>query len=111
MIDVACSRFNLKLADERVVNESEIQYELSKMINMPLEQVAETESHNLATLQDKLEEEVYGQDLAVTEVVDKIMVAQSGLKPENKPIGSFVFMGPTWYQVATFRHVGIPRET
>ena len=46
-------------------------------------------------MQNKLEEEVYGQDLAITEVVDKIMVAQAGLKSENKPIGSFVFMGPT----------------
>ena len=95
LVDLACSRFNLKLADERVVTEREIQYELSKVIQMPEEVVAETESQNLSTLQDKLEEEVYGQDLAITEVVDKIMVAQAGLKSENKPIGSFVFMGPT----------------
>jgi ATP-dependent Clp protease ATP-binding subunit ClpA len=95
LIDVACSRFNLKLADERVVNESSIQFELSKMVNIPEEVVSETESHNLATLQGKLQEEVYGQDLAIQEVVDKIVVAQAGLKSENKPIGSFVFMGPT----------------
>jgi ATP-dependent Clp protease ATP-binding subunit ClpA len=95
LIDVACSRFNLKLADERIVAEREIQYELSKMVNIPEEQVAETESHNLATLQDKLQADVFGQDLAVQEIVDKIMVAQAGLKSENKPIGSFVFMGPT----------------
>jgi ATP-dependent Clp protease ATP-binding subunit ClpA len=95
LIDVACSRFNLKLADERVIGEREIQFELSKMINLPEEQVAETESHNLATLQDKLQAEVYGQDLAVQEIVDKIIVSQAGLKSPNKPIGSFVFMGPT----------------
>jgi ATP-dependent Clp protease ATP-binding subunit ClpA len=95
LIDVACSRFNLKLADERVIGEREIQFELSKMINLPEEQVAETESHNLATLQDKLQNEVYGQELAVQEIVDKIIVAQAGLKSPNKPIGSFVFMGPT----------------
>ena len=95
LIDLACSRFNLKLADDRVVTEREIQFELSKMINIPEEVVSETESHNLATLQDKLQEEVFGQDLAVQEVVDKIIVAQAGLKPENKPVGSFVFMGPT----------------
>lgn len=95
LIDLACSRFNLKLADERVVTEREIQYELAKMVNLPEEQVMETESNNLSTLQDKLQAEVFGQDLAVQEVVDKIMVAQAGLKPENKPIGSFVFMGPT----------------
>jgi len=95
LIDLACSRFNLKLADERVVNEREIQHELARVIQMPDEVVSESESHNLASLQDKLQTEVYGQDLAVQEVVDKIMVAQAGLKPENKPIGSFVFMGPT----------------
>jgi ATP-dependent Clp protease ATP-binding subunit ClpA len=95
LIDLACSRFNLKLADERVVTEREIEHELSKVVQMPEEIIAETQSEGLATLQDKLQEEVYGQDLAVQEVVDKIIVAQAGLKPENKPIGSFVFMGPT----------------
>ena len=95
LIDLACSRFNIKLADERIVTEREIQFELSKVVNLPEEQIMETESNSLSTLQQKLEAEVYGQDTALTEVVDKIMVAQAGLKPENKPIGSFVFMGPT----------------
>jgi ATP-dependent Clp protease ATP-binding subunit ClpA len=95
LIDLACSRFNLKLADERVITEREIQYELAKVVQMPEEVISEQESSNLATLQTKLQDEVFGQDLAVQEVVDKIMVAQAGLKSENKPIGSFVFMGPT----------------
>lgn len=95
LIDCACSRFNLKLDDNRVISEAEIQHELAKMINLPEEQVMEAESDNLAHLQTRLEEEVYGQDTALTEVVDKIIVAQAGLKQENKPIGSFVFMGPT----------------
>ena len=38
---------------------------------------------------------MYGQDKAIEEIVDKILVAQAGLKIENKPTGSFVFMGPT----------------
>jgi len=95
LIDLACSRFNLKLSDERIIGEREIQFELAKMVQMPEEKIMETESSNLASLQDNLQKEVYGQDLALTEVVDKIMVAQAGLKSENKPIGSFVFMGPT----------------
>jgi ATP-dependent Clp protease ATP-binding subunit ClpA len=95
LIDLACSRFNLKLADDRVIAEKDIQFEISKLVNLPEEQVMETESSNLANLQDNLQKEVYGQDLAVQEVVDKIVVAQAGLKSENKPIGSFVFMGPT----------------
>jgi len=95
LIDCACSRFNLKLADDRVIGEDEIQFELAKMIQMPAEQIAETESSNLANLDEQLKQEVYGQDVAIQEVVDKILVSRAGLKSDNKPIGSFVFMGPT----------------
>ena len=96
LIDVACSRFNLKMPDsERVVNSESIRFELAKMVKIPEEVVAEQESEGLVNLQAQLSKEVYGQDTALQEVVDKIVVAQAGLKPENKPIGSFVFMGPT----------------
>jgi ATP-dependent Clp protease ATP-binding subunit ClpA len=95
LIDLACSRFNLKLADERVVNEASIQFEMAKMIQIPEEQIAEQEAGNLANLEGQLKQEVYGQDSAITEIVDKILVARAGLKAENKPVGSFVFMGPT----------------
>ena len=65
------------------------------MIKMPEEQVAEKETENLANLEDNLKKSVYGQDKAIEGIVDKILVAQAGLKPDDKPIGSFVFMGPT----------------
>ena len=95
LIDLACSRFNLKLADERVVDEAGIQFEIAKMIQMPVEQIAEQESTNLANLEGQLQQEVYGQESAITEIVDKILVSRAGLKPDNRPIGAFVFMGPT----------------
>jgi len=96
LIDVACSRFNLKEhAGDKIVSASEIQFELAKIINLPEEQVAEKETENLAHLEDNLKKSVYGQDSAIEGIVDKILVAQAGLKPDNKPIGSFVFMGPT----------------
>ena len=95
LIDCACSRFNIKLVETRTIGEAEIQFELARMIQMPEEQIAETESNNLANLDTQIAAEVYGQDAAITELVDKILVARAGLKSENKPIGSFVFMGPT----------------
>jgi ATP-dependent Clp protease ATP-binding subunit ClpA len=95
LIDCACSRFNISGNTTRVVNESSIQFELAKMLNVPAEQIAEQESENLATLDQNIKSEVYGQETAITEIVDKILVARAGLKSENKPIGSFVFMGPT----------------
>jgi len=95
LIDLACSRFNLKLADERVINEREIQFELAKLTTIPEEQVMEAESVSLSKLHGNLMADVYGQDTAIEEIVDRIVVAQAGLKVANKPVGSFVFMGPT----------------
>ena len=97
LLDVACSRFKLSNTPEgeRTVGEEQIQFELGKMINLPAEQVAEKESGNLMNLGKNIKRVVYGQDEAVNEVVDKILVSQAGLKPEDKPVGAFVFMGPT----------------
>ena len=95
LIDLACSRFNLKMTGPRTVGESEIQFELAKVVNIPAEVVAEQESNTLSNIEDQLKKEVYGQDHAITEVVDKILVSRAGLKPDNRPVGAFVFMGPT----------------
>ena len=96
LIDVACSRFKVNnQLENKIVNEDNIQFELAKMINLPEEQVKERESENLANLEHNLKNVVYGQDQAIEDIVDKILVAQAGLKSENKPVGSFVFMGPT----------------
>jgi ATP-dependent Clp protease ATP-binding subunit ClpA len=95
LIDVACSRFNISGSKNKIVGVNEIQFELSKIANLPEDAVKEKESENLANLEKNLKSEVYGQEDAIIEVVDKIHVAQAGLKSDNKPIGSFVFMGPT----------------
>jgi ATP-dependent Clp protease ATP-binding subunit ClpA len=95
LIDVACSRFNIRASDTKIVDVAEIQFELAKMVNLPEDTVKEKESENLANLEKNLKGEVYGQDTAIDEIVDKILVAQAGLKSDNKPVGSFVFMGPT----------------
>ena len=96
LIDVACSRFKVRDQEEnKIVDADNVQFELAKMVKLPEDQVKEKESENLAHLEDNLKNVVYGQDKAVEDIVDKILVAQAGLKNENKPVGSFVFMGPT----------------
>lgn len=100
IIDCAAARYKLKddPAEEgvdQVVDVEQITYELSKMINMPLETVAQKESKNLSDLEDKMKAVIYGQDTAVDSLLDKIFVAQAGMKAPNKPIGSFLFLGPT----------------
>ena len=95
LIDLACSRFNLTNAEDKVVTAKGIEFELAKVVKLPAETVSQTETDNLANLEKNLKKVVYGQDDAIDGIVDKILVSQAGLKPDDKPIGSFVFMGPT----------------
>jgi ATP-dependent Clp protease ATP-binding subunit ClpA len=96
LIDIACSRFKVRNQKEnRTVDTENIQVELAKMIKVPEEQVKEQETENLVNLERNLKGNVYGQDTAIEQIVDKILVAQAGLKADNRPVGSFVFMGPT----------------
>jgi ATP-dependent Clp protease ATP-binding subunit ClpA len=100
IIDCACARYKLKDDESmegitQIVDIEQVTYELSKMINMPLETVAQKESKNLADLDTQMKGVVYGQDSAVDTLLDKIFVSQAGMKAPNKPIGSFLFLGPT----------------
>lgn len=100
ILDCASARYKLKDEEtmegiDQIVDIEQVTYELSKMINMPLETVAQKESKNLAELETGMKAAVYGQDSAVDTLLDKIFVAQAGMKHPNKPIGSFLFLGPT----------------
>jgi ATP-dependent Clp protease ATP-binding subunit ClpA len=100
ILDCAAARYKLKDEEgmegiEQIVDIEQVTYELSKMINMPLETVAQKESKNLSELEGGMKAAVYGQDKAVETLLDKIFVAQAGMKHPNKPIGSFLFLGPT----------------
>ena len=100
IIDCASARYKLKDDEsmegvEQIVDIEQVTYELSKMINMPLETVTQKESKNLSDLDQQMKGVVYGQDNAVEGLLDKIFVSQAGMKSPNKPIGSFLFLGPT----------------
>ena len=95
LIDLACSRFKINENEERIVTAEKIEFELAKIVNIPAETVSQKETDNLKNLEKNLKASVFGQDDAIESIVDKILVAQAGLKPEDKPVGSFVFMGPT----------------
>jgi len=100
IIDCASARYKLKRTSEEdnvteIVDLEQINFELSRMVNLPKETVAQTESTRLARLEENMKATVFGQDNAIDNVLDKIFVAQSGFKTPNKPVGSFLFLGPT----------------
>ena len=95
LIDCACSRLNIITDKKRIISEQDVQFELSKMINIPVNQIMEIETETVVNLKEKLESEIFGQNEAIEEVINIVTIAQAGLKLDAKPVGSFVFMGQT----------------
>lgn len=86
------NRRNLKL---KVVGEEEIADILSSWTSIPVSKLAAEESERLVNLEDVLHERVIGQDEPVKAVARAVRRARAGLKDPKRPIGSFIFLGPT----------------
>ncbi len=77
------------------VTENEISQIVAKWTGIPVAKLVEGEREKLLKLEDELHKRVIGQDEAVTAVSNAVIRARAGLKDEKKPIGSFIFLGPT----------------
>ena len=78
-----------------VVTENDIAKIVSKLTNIPLNKIAEGEKEKVLHLKETLEKRVIGQDEAIKLVSNAIIRQRAGIKDQNKPIGSFLFLGPT----------------
>ena len=77
------------------VTEEDIARIVAKWTNIPVQKLVSGEKEKLLNLEENLKKRVIGQDEAVKVVSDAIIRARSGIKDPNRPIGSFIFMGPT----------------
>ncbi len=79
----------------REVTEEEIAEIVSAWTGIPVSRMIETEKHKLLVLEERLHQRVVGQDEAVTAVANAVRRSRSGLQDPHRPIGSFIFLGPT----------------
>ncbi|MBB6100075.1 ATP-dependent Clp protease ATP-binding subunit ClpA [Deinobacterium chartae] len=82
-------------ARRRTLGASQVEAVVAKMARLPLGQVSAHVQQSLATLEEDLRAGVFGQDRAVQVLADAVKLSRAGLRPENKPVGSFLFSGPT----------------
>jgi ATP-dependent Clp protease ATP-binding subunit ClpA len=73
----------------------EIEIVISKMARIPSKQVNKSDAEQLRTMETDLKRVVFGQDNAITQLATAIKLARAGLREPNKPIGSYLFSGPT----------------
>ncbi len=95
LIDETAASFHLKKAKKQKVTSSDIERTISGIVGISTSKIDKDETASLISLEDDLKLKVIGQDEAVKEVSKAIKISKAGLTPENKPIASFLFSGPT----------------
>ncbi len=95
LIDEVGASFHLLRKKRRVVTVNDIEDTIAKMVGLPPQHVTHDDIAVLKNLEERLKERVLGQDEAVEVLAMAIKRSRAGLNPPNKPIGSFLFVGPT----------------
>ena len=95
LIDSACARQRRMEVKNPTITKELILYEVSKMTNIPLDQLDNDKNKSTLDIEEGIKGKLYGQDDAVDKVLERVYVAKAGLRAVDKPIGSFIFLGPT----------------
>ncbi|MAQ15021.1 MAG: ATP-dependent Clp protease ATP-binding subunit ClpA [Sandaracinus sp.] len=97
VMDEAGAFDRMKPAADRTkrITVADVERIVSKMARVPVESVNAKERDQLGALEPRLHEVIYGQDDAIEAITSAITLSRAGLRAENKPIGSFLFAGPT----------------
>lgn len=95
VIDEACAQVSLRPGRRKQLIPKDIEILVSKIARVPVHQVGSAEKESLRDLENVLNSNVYGQEQAVRSLVTAVKRSRAGLGNENKPVGSFLFTGPT----------------
>lgn len=87
------------------IGKEEIAEVISSRVNIPITRITETEMEKLLNLENALHKRIIGQEDAIKAVSSAIRRARAGLKDPNRPIGSFIFVGPTGVGKPTLRRL------
>jgi ATP-dependent Clp protease ATP-binding subunit ClpC len=95
-LEVAKADWEKKIAENReVVDEEKVAEVVAMMTGVPVQRVAQAEGKRLREMPELLKSKIIGQDQAIDKIVKAIQRNRIGLKDPNKPIGTFMFLGPT----------------
>ena len=97
LIDACCAKNRIKHSVWSI-GKRDIVNAISRITKIPVDQIGVqqgTDSPGVDYLEHQIKDKLYGQDMAVDTVLEKIYVSKAGLKSINKPIGNFLFLGPT----------------
>ena len=95
LIDAACAHYRVKDTTGVVVTKESIIEQVSKIAKVPTDRLKNEESEQITNLDFNIRDKLYGQDAVVDSVLDRLYISFSGINKQDRPIASFLFLGPT----------------
>ena len=95
LLDGACAKERVKDEGTVTITKDMIMAQLSRVTEVPMDRLQNERSTNIVELESNIKQKLYGQDEAVDSVLERVYINFSGIGNENKPIASFLFLGPT----------------
>ena len=95
LLDAACARERVKDSGMITVNKSMIEEQVARVTGVPTDRLQNERSLKIVDLESNIKQKLYGQELAVDAVLERVYINFSGIGTPNKPMASFLFLGPT----------------
>ena len=95
LIDAACARERVKDQGNVTITRAMIEAQLSRVTGVPTDKLQNERSAKIVELESNIKQKLYGQDDAVDAVLDRVYISFAGISNENRPMASFLFLGPT----------------
>ncbi len=95
IIDEVGASFHILKRKRKIATVSDIENMVAKIANIPSKRVSQDDKDILFNLENNLKSKIFGQDEAITNLVNSIKLSRAGLREADKPVGSFLFTGPT----------------
>jgi ATP-dependent Clp protease ATP-binding subunit ClpA len=95
LLDAACARERVKDAGLVTVNKSMIEEQVARVTGVPTDRLQNERSLKIVDLESNIKQKLYGQELAVDSVLERVYINFSGIGTQGKPMASFLFLGPT----------------
>lgn len=95
VLDSAMARLRVRGIEDSTVDANVVREQISKMARIPTSQVSEDQKIGVLELESRIKTNVFGQDNAVDKLLDAVYIARAGLKDAERPMGCYLFAGPT----------------
>jgi len=95
LLDGACARERVKDLGNVTINKAMIMEQLSRVTDVPMDRLENERSTKIVELESNIKQKLYGQDVAVDRVLERVYINFSGIGNNKRPIASFLFLGPT----------------